>query len=233
MRSSLLLLCLAAAPAFAAPTGLNQIPTTDLVPFRSLTVALQNANTEVSGSHSLLHEPQPVPQAQIGLPWRFEGGLDVVPANPPGDYHPQLNLKCTLLPEGYSWPAVAGGVSQLGPGFTTNYYLVATRTLNYEAIQYQKFRAHHRNIKLHGIRVHAGLMRTFQNRWHALVGTDIELSDHFILYTDWISSAQFAATLGGVFVINPENSIQAALFRGNQENRLSGLLLNFTHTFSW
>ncbi len=36
---------------------------------------------------------------------------------------------------------------QLGVGFTPNYFLVLSKTLNYWQIQYQKFRAHHRNIK--------------------------------------------------------------------------------------
>jgi len=234
MQRSVLLGCLlAATSAWAAPTGLNTIPTADLVPLRSANVALQNGNTDLRGSQSLFRQPEPVPQTELGLPWRFEGGLDVAPSDPPDRYRPQFNLKWTPLPEDYQWPAVAGGVSQLGPGFMTNYFLVASRTLNYEQIQYQKFRAHHRNIKLRGIRAHAGILRTVGNQWHALIGTDVELSDHFVLYADWISSAQNAFSLGGVIVIDRENSLQLALFRGNQENRISGLLLNFTHTFSW
>ncbi len=40
------------------------------------------------------------------------------------------------------------------------------------------------------------------NVWRALVGTDIEVSDHFIVEADWISGAQNSVSLGGVFVIN-------------------------------
>jgi len=232
MRCGVVLLALMATPVWAGPTGLNIIPTTDVVPFHQLNVGLQNGNSEVLGRTSVFHRPEPVPQVEVGLPWNIEGGLDVVPANPPHDYRPQLNLKWTALTEGDHWPAMAVGASQLGVGFTPNYFLVLSRTLNYEQIQYQKFRAHHRNIKLRGIRAHAGIMRT-GNAWCALVGTDVEVNDHFVVYSDWMSGSQNAVSLGGVLVIDRENSITASTLRGNQEDRVSGMLVMFTHTFTW
>ena len=63
-----------------------------------------------------------------------------------------------------------------------------SKTLNYGQIQYQKFRAHHRNLKLRGIRMHAGILRT-GNAWRALVGTDVQVNDHLVAYADWISVA--------------------------------------------
>jgi hypothetical protein len=217
--------------AQASPTLLNQIPTTDLVPAGQLSLQLQNGNTEVSGPESLFHRPQPVPQSEYGLPWDLEGGLDVAPSDPPHDYRPELNLKWNPVHEDYRIPAAAIGTTQLGVGFTPNYFLVLSKTPNYDAIQYQKFRAHHRNRKLRGIRLHSGLLRT-GNAWEALVGTDVEVNDHFIVYADWISGASNAVSLGGVLVIDQHLSIQAALLRGNDQDRLSGLLLNVTHTFN-
>jgi hypothetical protein len=216
--------------AQAAPTVLNQIPTTDLVPAGQLSLQLQNGNTEVSGSESLFHQPQLVPQSEYGLPWNIEGGLDVAPSDPPDDYRPLLNLKWNPVHEDYRIPAAAIGATQLGVGFTPNYFFVLSKTLNYGAIQYQKFRAHHRNRKLRGIRFHTGVLRT-GNAWEALLGTDVEVNDHFVVYADWISGASNAASLGGVLVIDQHLSIQAALLRGNDQDRLSGLLLNVTHTF--
>lgn len=216
--------------ARAAPTGLNQIPTTDLVPVKQLSLQLQNGNTEVSGRSSVFHQPQLVPQTEFGLPGRIEAGLDVAPSDPPHDYRPLLNLKWSPVPEDYRVPAVAVGATQLGVGFTPNYFLVLSKTLNYQQIQYHKFRAHHRNIKLRGIRLHAGILRT-GNAWQALVGTDIELSDHFVLYSDWISGSQSSVSLGGVLVINRQNSIQASVLRGNDEDRVSGLIVAITHIF--
>ena len=216
--------------ARAAPTVLNQIPTTDLVPAGQLSLQLQNGNTEVSGPAALFHQPQLVPQSEYGLPWNIEGGLDVAPSDPPHDYRPLLNLKWNPVHEDYRIPAAAIGATRLGVGFTPNYFFVLSKTLNYSAIQYQKFRAHHRNRKLRGIRLHTGVLRT-GNAWEALVGSDAEVNDHFVVYADWISGTSNALSLGGVLVIDQHLSIQAALLRGNNQDRLSGLLLNVTHTF--
>ena len=232
MRLLATLVSFLAVPAWAAPTGLNTIPTADLVPLRQLSLGLQNGNTELRGSESVFREPRPVPQLEVGLPWNLEGGLDLVPADGPEDYRPQLNLKWKVLPEGYRWPAIAVGASQLGSGFVPNYFLVLSRTLNFQQVQYQKFRAHHRNIKLRGIRAHAGILRT-GNAWQAMVGSDVEVSDHFIIYADWISGASNAVSLGGAIVIDQEDSIILAAQRGNQEDRVSGILVQYTHTSSW
>ncbi len=230
MRRVLVLVCLLPRAVQAAPTGLNQIPTTDLVPPKQLTLQLQNGNPEVSGRASVFHQPQLVPQTELGLPWNLEAGLDVAPSDPPHDYRPVMNVKWSPVHEDYHVPAVAVGATQLGVGFTPNYFLALSKTLNYGPIQYQKFRAHHRNIKLRGIRLHAGLLRT-ANAWRALVGSDVQVNDRFVVYADWISGAQNAVSLGGVLVINRHDSIQASLLRGNVEDRLSGVLLAITHTF--
>jgi len=230
LARALLLVALVPVLARAAPTGLNQIPTPDLVPFKQLTLQLQNGNTEVSGDASVWHQPQVEPQTQFGLPWNMEAGLDVAPFNARQDYRPELNIKWAPIHEDYWIPAAAIGATQLGVGFTPSYYLVASKTLNYAEIAYQKFRAHHRNIKLRGIRMVAGIQGT-GNVWRALVGTDIEVNDHFIVEADWISGAHNSVSLGGVFVINQHDSIQAALLRGNDQDRLSGVILQLTHTF--
>ena len=235
MRYVMALLALAIAGllplvAQAVPTGLNQIPTTDVVPVRQLSVQLQNGTSEVSGDASVFHQPQPVAQSEFGLPWNIETGLDVAPADPPHDYQPLLNVKWSPLHEDYRIPAAAVGAAQLGPGLTPNYFFVLSKTLNYDQIQYQKFRAHHRNRKLRGIRLHTGILQT-SSAWQALVGTDIEVNDHFIAYADWSSGASNAVSLGGVLVIDQHLSIQASLLRNNDEDRLSGVLVNINHTF--
>ena len=230
MRRLIVLAALLPIAAQAAPTGLNQIPTTDVVPLHQLSLQLQNGNSEVSGSASVFHQPQPVPQSEYGLPWNAEAGLDVAPSDPPDDYRPLLNVKWSPLHEDYRIPAAAVGATQLGVGFTPNYFFVLSKTLNYDAIQYQKFRAHHRNRKLRGIRLHTGILRT-GNAWEALVGTDIEVTDQFIVYADWLSGASNAVSLGGVLVINQHLSFQASLLRENDQDRLSGVLANITYTF--
>jgi hypothetical protein len=57
------------------------------------------------------------------------------------------------------------------------------------------------------------------------------VNDHFVVVADWISGAQNSVSLGGVLVINQHDSVQAALLRGNDQNRLSGVILQLTHTF--
>jgi len=230
MRGVLVLACLLPTAAHAAPTMLNQIPTTDLVPVKQVSLQLQNGNTEVSGRSSVFHQPELVPQSEFGLPGNIEAGLDVAPLDPPQDYRPVMNVKWSPVREDYRIPALAVGATQLGVGFTPNYFLALSKTLNYQQIQYQKFRAHHRNIKLRGFRLHAGILRT-ANAWRALVGTDAEVNDHFVVYADWISGARNAVAVGGVLVIDRQNSVQASLLRGNTEDRLSGVLVGLTHTF--
>src|SRR4029077_14882811 len=60
------------APAAAGPTGLTFVPTTDVVPFHQLNVVLQNGNTAIDGHDAFFRDVQPVPQAEVGLPWRLE-----------------------------------------------------------------------------------------------------------------------------------------------------------------
>ena len=229
-RAVVVLLVLVRSAAWGAATGLNQIPTTDLVPENQVLLQLQNGNFDVRGHDSMFHQPQLTPQSQIGLPWSLEGGIDVAPSDPPHDYRPVMNLKWRPIDEDYRIPAAAIGVSQLGIGFTPSYYVTFSKTLNYEEIENQKFHAHHRNIKLRGIRLHAGVMGT-DNVWKAMVGTDVELNDYVALYADWLSGASSSVSLGGIVILSPHTNIQVALLRENDQDRLTGLLLAVTHTF--
>jgi hypothetical protein len=228
---ALLVVGLLPLAARASPTGLNQIPTPDLVPWKQLTLQLANGNMAVTPNLPVWHAPQVEGQTQFGLPWNMEAGLDVAPINAQQDYRPELNIKWVPINEDYYVPATAIGVTQLGVGFTPGYYLVASKTVNYSEIAYQKFRAHHRNIKLRGFRVMAGIQGS-GNAWRALVGSDYEVSDHFIVEADWISGAQNSVSLGGVLVINQHDSVTLALLHGNDQVRLmTGVLLQLTHTF--
>src|SRR5262245_60540664 len=104
-----LLLCVSCAAACASPTGLNTIPTTDLIPFHQANFSLQNGNTSLRDSPTAYHQPQFLVQFQVGLSPDLEGGVDVVPADPPRNYRPQLNLKWRPLAEDYNRPAVGIG----------------------------------------------------------------------------------------------------------------------------
>jgi hypothetical protein len=216
--------------ARAAPTGLNQIPTPDLVPWKQLTLQLANGNTSVTGSAPVWRVPQVQGQSQFGLPCNMEAGLDVGPYNAQLDYRPELNIKWVPIQEDYYVPAAAIGVTQLGVGFTPGYYLVASKTVNYDEIAYQKFRAHHRNIKLRGFRVMAGIQGS-GNVWHALVGSDYEVSDHFIIEARLDLRRQECRVARRRPRHQQHDSATLALLRQNDMNRLSGVILQLTHTF--
>ncbi len=234
MRARLVLASLAlAGAARAAPSGLAIVPTADVVPDRQWTAQLQNGNTALRGSGSLFEQPEPSAQLQAGfLRSRVEAGCDLVAFDSPHDYRAVVNVKALVLPEGWDWPALAVGVAQLGHGLDALGYAVASRTLDYGSLQYQRFRAHHRNLKLRGVRLHAGVIGAAGDP-RALAGTDVELSDHAVLQADWISGRGRAATLGLVWVLSARTGLQAALLRGNDTRRLDGLQVGVTRQLAW
>jgi hypothetical protein len=226
------LLCLASAAAWAQPTGLNTIPTPDLVPPHEYNGTVQNFNTSLDSHPLVFQRPVLLPQLQLGLNDHFEAGADMIPGKSPGKYTAQLNVKWKAIWEDYDRPALGIGVVQPLTDFSPSYYLVATRTLNINAILNQRFRAHHRNIKLRGRRIHAGITRTPGGTF-PLLGTDLETSDQFVIYSDWISGSPNALTIGGVYVINDQNSLTASLLYGNHPQRINGLLFNYSRTAKW
>src|SRR5262249_40339636 len=127
----LLLVGMLGRSAWAGPTGLTQIPTADLVPYHQLNAVLQNGNTDIRGDDSLVHEPEPEPQAEAGLPWNAEGGLDLAPEDGPKDYRPIVNVKWRALDEGYRWPAGALRAPQLGGGLAPTPLLLLPPTLHH------------------------------------------------------------------------------------------------------
>ena len=226
------IVCVSRACAWASPTGLVQIPTAQTLAPRQVNLSLQNGNTSVAEQPTLVQEPLPLVQSQSGIVPDIEGGLDVVPSKPPGEYRPEANLKWRIVDEGEWQPAGAIGAAQLGVGFAQSYYAVLSKTLNYTSIEYQKFRAHHRNIKLRGFRIHAGIEYDgYAPR--ALLGTDLEVSDFLVLSSDWISGRSYAVSLGGSIVFDQNISLTVAGLYGNAGTDHDGLFLQYNLTFSW
>jgi len=123
-------------------------------------------------------------------------------------------------------------MATVGPLFSPSYYLVVSRTLNYQQMQYQKFRAHHRNIKLRGRRLHAGITHG-QGHTFPLLGGEWEMSDQFVLNSDWISGSPNSLSLGAAIIINTNNSFQVSFLYGNHEQRVNGFLITYYRTFQW
>lgn len=66
-----------------------------------------------------------------------------------------------------------------------------------------------------------------------MLGADVEISDHFIVWADWISGASNALSLAGVVVVDRQTSFYVALLRENDANRVAGVVFNLTYTFNW
>jgi hypothetical protein len=220
------------ASAWASPTGLEQIPTAQTLAPQQVNLSLQNGNQSVTSDPTLVDQPLLLYQSEVGIVPDVEGGVDVVPSKPPGAYLPEANVKWKFLDEDDLRPAFAIGASQLGVGFAPAYYAVMTKTVNYESLEYQKFRAHHRNIKLRGFRVHAGIEYDgYAPR--ALVGTDLEINDYLVLSSDWISGSPYNASLGGSVVFDANNSLTLAGLIANAGRDHDGLFVQYNLTFSW
>lgn len=223
-----MILVLSAVPALAAPTGLTQIPTPDLIPFGQFVVELQNGNTSTHDEPTVIKMPAPMFQSQVGLSSRMEAGVDLIPTQGLESYKPVANVKWDALLEDYDNPALALGAQNVGlGGLKPQYYVVMTRTLNYQEVQYTKFRAHRRNIRLRGRRVHAGLLRVGKDNY-AMLGSDIELGDNVVLYADWIAGGANAGSLGGTYVIDSRNSFVLAALYGNRAHRFNGVQFTYT-----
>src|SRR5579884_3969029 len=179
-----ILLCLCGGSAWAAPSSLNTVPTADVVPLHQYNGQIQNANVSLDTHPTVFQRPILLPMLELGVTGSVEAGIDAIPARAPGRYTAALNVKWKPLWEDYDYPGIAIGFLQPVTDFSTSYYLVATRTLNFAAIENQRFRAHHRNIKLRGRRVHAGIIRTPSGTF-PMLGTDIEMSDQFVFASDW------------------------------------------------
>jgi hypothetical protein len=67
----------------------------------------------------------------------------------------------------------------------------------------------------------------------ALLGADLELTDHLVLASDWISGDAYSVSLGGFLVIDQSNSLTIAGLHGNRGQGVDGLFLQYNLTFGW
>ncbi len=106
--------------SLAVPTGLNCMPTADI-----LAAGQDRTQYESNGSGQLY-----VPQGgwlygtQVGFILGFEGGVDKTVRT-----SSVYNLKWRFLGEGYVMPAIAFGVQNVAQGDKMQYYAVATKSL--------------------------------------------------------------------------------------------------------
>jgi hypothetical protein len=221
------------AVSIAGPTGLNVIPTTDIVPVNSWVAVLQNGNTNFTGTN-LLRQPEFYGQTQFGLePW-LEAGLDYSPTPDRLSDTEVFNVKAQFLIENDNQPNMAIGFWNVAHAQKPGYYLTVSKTLNYEQQQEERFRAHHRrNRKLLGRRVHVGLSLDGHKIGQPFCGTDLQLSETAVFQADWINGTGNSLTAGVAYVLPDTRTVLTpALVFSNDTHRFSGLLLNLSHQFN-
>ncbi len=219
--------------AAGGPTGLNVIPTTDLVPVNSWVGTLQNANTSFTGT-SLFRQPMFTGQFQFGLDTWLEAGLDYAQTPDRASDTVVFNVKALVINEDERRPNLAFGFWNAAESQRPGYYVTLSKTLNYEQEQEERFRAHHRrNRKLLGRRVHIGMMVDGHGIGQPFAGTDLQLSETAVFQADWVHGPGNAATAGIAYVFPDSRTVFApAIVFSNDTRRFSGLLLNLSHQFN-
>ena len=224
--------CLAGS-AFAGPTGLNVIPTTDLVPANSWIGAIANTNTSFSDM-PFYRQPLLTEQTQFGLTNWMEAGFDY--AQTPDLAHDAMvfNVKALFMTEDDDQPNIAAGLWNVTQGQAPGYYLTISKTLNYAQEQEERFKAHHRrNRKLLGRRVHIGMMLDGHGTAQPFAGTDLQISESIVFQADWIRGTGNSLTAGLAFVLSDQRTvINPALLYSNDRRQL-GISINISHQFGF
>ncbi|HEV2473313.1 MAG TPA: hypothetical protein VGS41_11640 [Chthonomonadales bacterium] len=219
--------------ASAGPTGLNIIPTTDIVPFHSWIGQIQNSNTsfQVPAFYSA---PDAILQSQFSLSPTIEAGVDYF--TPPQADHsePVFNIKALLLSEDEYRPNAAIGIWNVGLRQPAGYYITLSKTLNYAQEQFERFRAHHRrNRKLLGRRIHAGLAFDGHGAVAPFLGTDLQLNENSVFQADWISGSGNAISFGLAYVFPDQRTVlNPAILFSNNKQRVDGFILSLSHQFN-
>lgn len=232
--AAVLSLVLLAPAALAGPTGLNVIPTTDIVPSGSFIAGFQNANTSFLGT-PFYRMPLMLAQTQFSLaPW-LEAGFDYTPTPDIDDDTLAFNMKALLFAEDVTRPNVAVGIWNVTDMERPGYYVTFSKTLNYEDEMTERYRAHHRrNRKLLGRRLHAGAMFDGHGVIEPFFGTDLQLNDVAVFQADWVNGNGNALSAGIAYVLPDQRTvITPALLISNDKNRIDGFQLNISHQFNF
>jgi len=222
-----------ACASAAAPTGLNVIPTTDIVPDGSWIGGIVNGNTSLTGN-PFYRQPQWQFQSQVSLaPW-LEGGIDDATTPDVDSNTGVFNVKALVMTENEWQPNVALGLWNVADHQKPGYYLTMSKTLNYDQQQEERFRAHHRrNRKLLGIRAHLGMTLDGRGFTQPFTGTDIQLSETAVFQADWVHGSGNVATAGIAYIFPDGRTVLTpAITFSNDTGRFNGLIIGLTHQFN-
>lgn len=189
-----------AGPVFGAASGLNIIPTADVLDRGSAAIELERAGEKVP----LFAEADAALLLQLGLGYGVEAGYDNFSDG--NDFNAWNIKKAVLYRDGS--PVAAIGIQNIGKGLGSQPYAVG-------------------HIPLGCGRLHAGLIKT-EETFHPMAGYDHPITDRIILQADYTAGDENAASLGLVFKIKHNFELTTACIRDNSGSNKSSYLLTIS-----
>lgn len=236
------------SPAHAGESGLNTIPTTDIIHDHRIVLEVKNGNTGFQAP-SFAQAPHPEFGSQIALSRRIEGGIDVFQPDSNGapSYQASLNLKYRFRYENHAAPGVAVGVRSLGSLQSPEYYVTFSKRLNYLAVKHGQAAAetppeaasaqdaaadlttHHHTTEVFAQRLHGGVIFSGRHTYQPFVGADVALSGSLVVQSDYIAGPGNALTLGAEYTFpNHKTAISPSLIFSNSTHRVDGFFLSIS-----
>lgn len=166
------MLVIGSVAAVACPTGLNVMPTADVLDAGALNIQL-----ELTGETSPLDgERAWALLTQLGLPGRVEVGVDLEELQ--GDAQLLFDAKWQVIEESDISPAVALGLLDINRGSERGYYVAAARSIGDGTV-----------------RGHAGLLHT-DAATAGMLGAEVEVAPCTVVMIDWITGPDGQTGLG-------------------------------------
>lgn len=194
-----MMVALAIGPsALCAPSGLNVIPTADVLDQGGISLEAESAGSGRPWSDNC----DQFALLQVGVGKGLEIGLDRC-LNDSGSW---LNVKWQAHQERSGAPGLAFGVQSISAGDKAQPYVVAMRSFG-------------------ATRIHAGAARMGgRPRW--MLGVDRPLGHRVTLQADYISGDENALTYGVAAALTRHLSLTVALSAGNSADAGKGSIIN-------
>lgn len=194
--SAIMAVCL---PVWSAPSGLNAIPTTDVLDPGVRSLEMESAGTgNPRGS-----DCDGVALLQCGIGYGVELGVDRSTSSD-SDYW--INVKWRVRDETGAVPAVAFGTQSISDGDRPQHFAVATKSFGLT-------------------RLHSGIIGIeHKTRW--MLGVDHPLGNKFTFMSDYINDDENSATFGLAVNLNDSLSLTVARSLGNSANTGNGYIVN-------
>jgi hypothetical protein len=185
-------------PAIGAPSGLNVIPTADILD--SGVVSLETESTGTGSpwggdcnSFTLL---------QFGMGYGIELGMDKCV----NDSDSWINFKWRVRDEAGAFPAIAFGTQAISKGDRSQHFAVATKSFG-------------------KCRLHTGVIGIDRSiRW--MLGANRPISGRLTFQTDYINGDENSSTFGVALALNGSLSLTVARSLGNSVDAGDGYIVN-------